>query len=176
MTETLTLDSSSLRDIGKLKLIPQLVRLDFKLQTTTIACHLLKGEMRYETDIASTDGTLKVECFSDNEIKLIRQFNRHHPGITLSDCSVLYQAGRDHSFLLTSDHAIRTIALGMKIRVLDHSTLLGKMVEAKLLTIAEATDKYYELTAKVNKHCDTGPPVYILNPDYAVDLLKHSAG
>lgn len=158
MTKHLIVDASALRDLRRLRLFYPLSRMGYTLHTTTPALTTAGVTTGFITNVTGDSDTFIIEEITETELSGLIAYRVQHPGITLSDCSVLLKSGNYGYTILTSDPAVVSIASLNNIAVLNYVGLFQIMVHNKLLSIAEATEKYLELTTRVNILADTDPP------------------
>ncbi|KAF0200148.1 MAG: hypothetical protein FD170_3743 [Bacteroidetes bacterium] len=176
MTNNLTCDASTLRDMSKLKLLSPLTKLGYNLHTTSLACKGLDDATRFEVEGLTASGLITVNKFMERDYTAFLKMRQDYPGISRTDCSVIFMAWQYNYLLITSDPYVIDIARKVNVTTLKYSNLLGEMYEANLLTIAEATEKYLELTTVINTRCDLGNQI-IPMPEVAYSLInKQSAG
>lgn len=156
MTRNLTCDASALRDISKLKLLSHLTQLGYNLHTTSLACKGLDEATRFEVDTCISTGLITVDKSMERDYPAFLKMRQDNPGISRTDCSIVFMSWRMGYKLLTSDPYVIDVARKVNVKTLKYSILFGEMSTTGLLTVTQATEKYMELTTRVNTLADFG--------------------
>jgi len=176
MTKNLTCDASTLRDMSKLKLLSHLHKLGYSLHTTSLACKGLDDATRFEVEALTATGLITIDKSNERDYPAFLRMRQDNPGISRSDCSVIFLAWRMKYNLITSDPYVINVASKVNVTAVKYSYVFGEMAASGLLTLAEATEKYMELTTEVNTLCDLGHQVIQLPVMTYSFINKQSAG
>jgi len=159
MPKSLTCDSSALRDISKSGLLSHLTRLGYNLHTTSLACNSLDELTRDEVNKYVSEGSIRLFEIRESDYPRFMKMKRDNPAISFTDCSILYMAWHKQHLILTSDPVISGLARSVSIACVSYSLIFGEMAATGLLSLAEATEKYMELTTRINTLADEGVQV-----------------
>jgi hypothetical protein len=166
MTKLMTIDSVLVRDFSKFGLLPSLLSLSSTMQTSSTACDCIRIPQGVATYDGPVMGKLYMATLTNEEFGEAFALGTAFKGLTCDDTTVLYLARRDGTILITGDSLIYRVAASLNITVHNYQWAFGEMVEAGILSKAEAKDKYNLLATSVNKLTDWKEPAHALKEAY----------
>jgi len=153
-------DSCILFDLLDLGLLKEFFSLKYEIYTTLyVVSEVTSKSQLDEINQYITAGRLKID--SDGSFETIQTFLENHPGLSLTDCSILELAIRRDGIILSADKTLRNIATRKHLNVRGMIWVIDLLVEGNVITAKEALEKlkvYPEVNQRVpikelNEYC-----------------------
>lgn len=138
-------DTNIFIDLIEIGLLDEFFALPWEIHTTDMIIHELKviAQKKRVKDY-QTRGILRVKGYDTKEMLTLTKFHtlqRETTKVSIQDCSVWLYAMDNNFTLLTGDAGLRNAAARMNVDVHGILYVVDKLVDYKLLSKADATEK-----------------------------------
>ncbi len=154
MNLNVMLDASALRDLHQNGILASMEHAGLHVSTTTLA---FRNAFLPQANAVPYSFIQQLQP-DDQQYLQMQRLNRQYTSTLLIDCSVLIMAGHCDCTLITSDLTVRKIASETGIKVLPYFDLFGHMVYSGIVSLATATDCYYEIMRSSGRMTGFDPP------------------
>jgi hypothetical protein len=137
------------------------------MQTSSTACDCIRIPQGVATYDGPVSGKLYMATLTNDEFGEAFALGTSFNGLTCDDTTVLFLARRDGTILITGDSYVYRVAATLNIAVHNYQWAFSEMVEAGILSMAEAKDKYKLLATSVNKLTDWKEQAHALKEIYS---------
>ncbi|PKP48551.1 MAG: hypothetical protein CVT94_07980 [Bacteroidetes bacterium HGW-Bacteroidetes-11] len=152
MEPALILAPDSLPPIYRENLLESMTSTGFKLITSALVMNNHPPPNGHYSATFSQSNLLYVETFTAKDLEVIYSILKENMGLTLYECTALYQANCRKGVLFTENGSLANVARSKGITTLDFLGYLGEMLRRSNLTLPEAVTCYcriYQTTASL---------------------------
>jgi predicted nucleic acid-binding protein len=140
-------DANILIDLLKIDLLALFFQLRYEFHVTDMVADEVREENAGVMQGFLDDGTLKKKNFTYEELWQIQLLMLRHKGLSIKDCSCLFQSKALNARLITGDALLRKTAEQDQIKVHGILWVFDQLINEDLLTTALAREKLSRLVS-----------------------------